>query len=141
MKIKTAAAAGLATKEIAQRYGYTPQQIYYALRNSQSPKTDRCGGKPAIPQEKAEELISLICQEPQNRRMTYQSIPDMAPELELQGYGWKAIRTAVESQGFGRRVSKRKGFSNQEIQTETPGIRTKFAGVGSPESVQSNVLR
>ena len=42
----------------------------------------------------------------------------MAPELGLQGYGKRAIRTAVESQGFGRRVSKRKGFSNQESHKE-----------------------
>ena len=56
--------------------------------------------------------------------MTYKSIPEMAPELELQGYGAKAIQTAVESQGFGRRVSKRKGFSNQEIHRQK---RLEFA--------------
>lgn len=48
----------------------------------------------------------------------------MAPELELQGYGVRAIRTSVESLGFGRGVSKHKGFSNQEIDRQK---RLEFA--------------
>ena len=48
----------------------------------------------------------------------------MAPELGLMGYGKRANKTAVESQGFGRRVSKRKGFSDQETHREQ---RLQFA--------------
>lgn len=118
VKIKTAAAAGISTNEIAQKYGFSHDQVYYALRNSSKPKISGNGAKPAISQDKAKELVSWICREPNNRRIPYQSIPDKAPELELQGYGKQAIRTAVESQGFGRRVSKRKGFSNLERHRE-----------------------
>ncbi|TQS35465.1 hypothetical protein Golomagni_04114 [Golovinomyces magnicellulatus] len=99
VKIKTAASAGLSTHEIVRKYGYTRNQIYYALRNSTKPKTSRNGGKPAIPQDKAIELVSWLCRESSSRRVTYQSISDIAPELELQGHGKKAIRTAIESQG------------------------------------------
>ena len=57
------------------------------------------------------ELASRIRREPYNRRVLFRSIPDLAPELEVKGHGMRAIRTALKSQGFGRRVSKRKGFS------------------------------
>nr|CCA28305.1 hypothetical protein ALNC14_144490 [Albugo laibachii Nc14] len=70
------------------------------------------------------ELAAWIRREPNNRRVPYQSIPDLAPELELQGHGKKAIRTALKSQGFARRVSKRKGFSNQDVHREQ---RLRFA--------------
>lgn len=115
VQIKTAADCGLSTIEIIQKFGFTRNQIYYALRNSSKPKTCGNGRKPAISEEKAKQLGSWICKEPHNRQVPYQSIPDIAPELGLQGYGEKAIRTAVESQGFGRRVSKINGFSNQEV--------------------------
>ena len=39
----------------------------------------------------------------------------MAPESGLQGYGKPAVQTAAESQGFGRRVSRRKGSYILEI--------------------------
>nr|CCA28216.1 hypothetical protein ALNC14_143600 [Albugo laibachii Nc14] len=70
------------------------------------------------------ELASWIRREPYNRRVPFQSIPDLAPELELKGHGMKAIRTALKSQGFGRRVSKRKGFSCLENHKEQ---RLRFA--------------
>ena len=94
------------------------------MRNSTKARIFENGGKPAIPQDKAREIVSWICREPCNRRVPYKRIPDMAPELGLQGLGKRAIRTAVESQGFGRRVSKRKGFSNQEIHRQK---RLEFA--------------
>ena len=124
VKIKTAKDAGLSTQEIVRKYGFTPSQIYYALRNPTKAKTNGNGGRPAIPQDKAIELALWIRRDPINRRVPYQLIPNMAPELELEGHGKKAIRTALKSQGFGRRVSKRKGFSNQEAHREQ---RLQFA--------------
>ena len=70
------------------------------------------------------ELASWIRREPYHRRVPFQSIPDLAPELELKGHGMKAIRTALKSQRFGRRVSKRKGFSCLENHKEQ---RLQFA--------------
>ena len=116
--IKTAARAGLSPKEIAHRYGFTFNQVYYALRNSTKPRICENGAKPAIPQDKARELVTWICREPYNRRTPYRVIPDVAPELGIQGLGERAIRTAVESQGFARRVSRRTGFSNLEVHRE-----------------------
>ena len=60
VKIKTAAGAGLSTKEIVQKYGFTRHQIYYALKNSSKPKISGNGGKPAIPQDKAIEIAAWI---------------------------------------------------------------------------------
>ena len=124
VKNKTSSVAGLSVNEFVRRYGFTRRQIYYALRNPTKPKTSGNVGKPAIPHDKASELVSWICREPPNRRVPYRLIPCLAPELGLQRYGNKAIRTAVESQGFGRRVSKRKGFSHQEAHR---GKRLQFA--------------
>ena len=64
VKIKTAKDAGLCTPQIFRRYGFTPSQIYYALPNPTKPKTNGNGGK---------------------------LIPNMAPELELEGRRKKAI--------------------------------------------------
>lgn len=83
------------------------------MRNSTKPKTCENGSKPAIPPDKASDLVFWICREPYHRRIPYKLIPDMAPELRLQGLGERAIRTAVESQGFARRVSRRKLFQER----------------------------
>ena len=45
--------------------------------------------------------------------------PIVAPELELQGCGSKAIRTAFKLVGYGRRISKKKGF------LDDPAVRAK----------------
>jgi hypothetical protein len=78
----------------------------------QTPRKDRCGRKPAISKAKAEEMKRWLLSSPSHRHIPYRNIPRLAPELELQGHSEVAIRTAFESVGYGRRVAKRKGFSD-----------------------------
>ena len=61
---------------------------------------------------KAEELKNWLLSNPRNRFVPFGQIPRLAPELDLGHCGGKAIRRAFKSQGYGRRISKRKGFSD-----------------------------
>ncbi|PVH70674.1 hypothetical protein DL98DRAFT_521493 [Cadophora sp. DSE1049] len=61
---------------------------------------------------KRRRLIEWLTASPSHRRVVYKHIPLIAPELELQGYMDKAMRTAFKLVGYGRRVAKKKGFSD-----------------------------
>jgi hypothetical protein len=53
--------------------------------------------------------------DPSHRRISFHHLPSYAPDLGLQEYRFKAIRTAFKSIGYGRRVAKRKGFSDDLV--------------------------
>ena len=50
-----------------------------------------------------------------HRRVPFRYLATYAPELRLNQYGFEAIRTAFASVGYGRRVAKRKGFSDDPV--------------------------
>ena len=75
-------------------------------------KVKNCGRKPAISPEKSEELKNWLLSDPRNRFVLFGQIPRLAPELDLSHHGAKAIQRAFKSQRYGRRISKRKGFSD-----------------------------
>jgi hypothetical protein len=52
---------------------------------------------------------------PAHRHISFHHLPSYALELGLQEYGFEAICTAFKSIGYGRRVAKRKGFSDDPI--------------------------
>lgn len=56
-------------------------------------------------------LEQWLIASPSHRRVAYKYISAVAPP-ELQGYGKKAIRTAFKLVGYGRRVARKKGFSD-----------------------------
>lgn len=97
---------------IEKKYGYTIQQIHTARDNPITPQKKRCGRKPKISHDKAEELEEWLLASPSHRHVSFHHLAAFAPELGLQGYGSEAIRTASTSLGYGRRVAKRKGFSS-----------------------------
>jgi hypothetical protein len=94
-------------------YGYSLRQIQFAQTQPDTPKrSKRCGRKPVIPIEKARELKEWLLSDPAHRFVPFHYLPTYAPDLGLQGYGFEAIRTAFLRVGYGRRVAKRKGFSD-----------------------------
>jgi hypothetical protein len=52
---------------------------------------------------------------PVYRYVSFYNLPTYTPELELQEYGFEAIRTVFKSIGYGKRVAKRKGFSDDLV--------------------------
>ena len=103
---------GHSVTEIVEIFGYSRAQVYKVLKNGTELRQKNCGRKPAISPEKAEELKNWLLSDPRNRFVPFGQIPRLAPELDLGHCGGKAIRRAFKSQGYGRRISKRKGFSD-----------------------------
>ena len=58
------------------------------------------------------QLKEWLLANPLHQRVSFQHLSYYAPELGLQEYGVEAIRRAFRSIGYGRRVAKRKGFSD-----------------------------
>ena len=79
---------------------------------------------PKIPDQKARQMVTWLLSDPANRRVKFSNIPSVALELELQNHGKKAIQTAFRSQGYGRRTSKKKEFSNSYAHRQ---MRLEFA--------------
>ena len=116
-RIRIKAALNWATPRTVQRkyadeYGYTLRQIRLAQQGSITPKRKKCGRKALIPIEKAREMKAWLLSDPSHRHVSFHHLSAFAPELGLYGYGYEAIRTAFLKVGYGRRVAKRKGFSN-----------------------------
>jgi hypothetical protein len=94
-------------------YGYSLRQIRFARDYLETPqRVGSCGAKPAISIEKAIQMKEWLLSDPSHRHISFHHLPTYAPDLGLQGYGFEAIRTAFRSVGYGRRVAKRKGFSD-----------------------------
>jgi hypothetical protein len=117
IRIKTALDWGTPHKvwrKYKDTYGYTLRQILKTQRRSTitPQKKGKVGRKPVIPAEKVAQLKEWLLANPLHRHVSFYHLPAYAPELGLQEYGFEAIRTAFRSIGYGRRVAKRKGFSD-----------------------------
>ena len=93
--------------KIVSSLGYSRRQVYYVKNAGPEPATKNCGRKPAISEGLAKEIVNWVVSEPRNRFVPYRDIPRMAHDLGLEGYGERAIKTAVEAQGYRRRTSKK----------------------------------
>jgi hypothetical protein len=97
-------------------YGFTLRQIRLVQQNLITPqKKTKVGRKPTIPAEKVTKLKEWLLANPVYRYISFYNLPTCTPELELQEYGFEAIRTVFKSIGYGRRVTKRKGFSDDLV--------------------------
>jgi len=111
IRIKTALELGHNPQEIQSKWGYTLRQIQHAKNHRNTPQKQTRGRKPVIDTLTQRSLEEWLTSSPSHRRVAYKHISAIAPP-ELQGYGTKAIRTAFKLVGYGRRVAKRKGFSD-----------------------------
>jgi hypothetical protein len=114
IRIKTALDFSIPHDQIIEKYGYTKAQIIGTARTRRltPQKRGRVGKKPKITTPKRTQLEQWLLRSPSRRHIRYQHIPDIAPELELQGCGAQALSTAFKLVGYGRRIAKRKGFSD-----------------------------
>ena len=111
-------------RKYRDKYHYTLRQIRLVRDYPLTPQKNHCGRKPVIPQEKVVKLKEWLLSHPSHRFVAFQHIPSFAPDLQLSEYGFEAIRTAFRSLGYGRRIAKRKGFSDDP---EVINYRFRFA--------------
>lgn len=140
LKIKTALDLGLSMKEISAAFGFSSRQIYHVRKNGLESGKKRIGRRPAILDDIAQELVRWLHSNPNFRHVPYRIIPNLAPGLNLNHLGMKAIRAAFKSQGYGRRVSKKKGLSDRLVHRQ---MRLNFATrafLGTPQRLSEQIF-
>ena len=116
IRIKTALDFNIPIEQIQAKYGYTEKQIRLAKQALTPRKQGRCGRRPKITTPKRQRLEQWLLASPSRRHIAFRHVADITPlELGLRGCGEKAIRTAFKLVGYGRRVAKRKGFSDDPV--------------------------
>ena len=112
-------------RTIRWKYGYTLRQIRTAKESPLTPqKKGKCGAKTSIKTPKRRELVNWLLRSPSHRHMSFGHIANFVPELGLEGYGIEAIRAAFKTEGYRRRIAKRKGFSDNPVVMD---YRVRFA--------------
>jgi hypothetical protein len=126
IRIKTAFDFNISPEEIRKEYGYTITQIQRAKNLRLTPQVHRRGRKPIIDTPRRSALEKWLLESPSRRHLSFRHINAIAPP-DFQGCGPQAIQTAFKLVGYGRRVAKRKGFSDDpEVMQE----RVDFAEEG-----------
>jgi hypothetical protein len=129
IRIKTALDFNIPHDEIRKKYGFTEKQIRLAKQRLTPQKKGYCGRKkPKVNTPTRHRLEQWLLQSPSRRHISFKHVREFTPpELGLQDCGEQAIRTAFKLVGYGRRVAKRKGFSDDpEVMAE----RVTFAQEG-----------
>jgi hypothetical protein len=112
IRIKTALDFNISPASIYKKYGYTEKQIRLAKQHL-TPQKNRCRRKPKVNTPTRHRLEQWLLQSPSHRHIPFRHVREFAPpELGLQDCRGQAVRTAFKLVGYGRRVAKRKGFSD-----------------------------
>jgi len=108
--IKTALLFGVSWRAIRDKLGVSNHQIALAKREQLTPQHNKRGRKPKLSTPHRARLEQWLEESPSHKRIAFRHIPY---ELDLGiDYGEKATRTAFKLLGYGRRVSKKKGYSD-----------------------------
>jgi hypothetical protein len=114
IRIQTALLFNIPQDRICEVLKVTPRQIQYACTHRPTPQKSKTGRKPLIRTPQRRRLEEWLFSSPSHHRIPWKRIPKLAEEF--QSYGEQAISTAFTLQGYCRRVSKQKGFSdNPEV--------------------------
>jgi hypothetical protein len=111
IRIKTAFDFNISPEEIRKQYGYTIAQIQRVKNLRLTPQVYRRRRKPIIDTPRRSALEKWLLKSPSRRHLSFCNISAIAPP-DFQGYRAQAIYTAFKLVGYGRRVAKRKGFSD-----------------------------
>jgi hypothetical protein len=128
IRIKTALDFNIPHDEIRKKYGFTEKQIQLAKQKLTPQKKGKCGRKPKITTPTRHRLEQWLLESDSHRHVAFRHILELAPpELCVQDCGEQAMRTAFKLVGYGRRVVKKNGFSDDpEVMAE----RVAFAQEG-----------
>lgn len=127
IQIRTALLFKIPYKQIRQKLDVTDHQINWARNHRPTPqKKTHCGRDPKANTPTRQAWKQWLQESPSHRHIAYRHLPHLIPDI-FEGYGEQAIHTGFKLVGYGRRVSKRKGFSNDpEVMAE----REAFAREG-----------
>ncbi len=114
-----AALCGLDTKQIMKMLRLTSRQVHYALDTPATPKKST-GRPPVLNTDQRAHLVAFICESKKNRRMNYK---ELAKEFWYWDAGHKAIKTALDREGFHLRWAMRK----PPISEKNRKLRVAFA--------------
>jgi len=109
LMIKTALLFKVPWSKIREKLSVTNHQIALAKRLQLTPQHKRCGRKPKLSTPHRQRLEQWLQESLSHWRIAYRHIGHTA-DLGLD-CGEKAIRTGFKLLGYGRKTSKRKGFS------------------------------
>jgi hypothetical protein len=107
LQIQTALLFRIPHAEIKERLDVTDFQIKYARNHRLTPQKARYTVKLHTP-EKAK-LKDWLLASPSHRHVAYHKMPRYLPQLHAKE---TALRTAIQDIGYCRRVSRKKGFSD-----------------------------
>jgi transposase len=104
LQIQTLRTAGLTYSQIQGQLGdVTLHQIAYAVQHPVTPKK-RSGRPSVLTPEEVAEIITFVCLNKTNRRLSWYQIP-VVMGLNVSYY---CVRNALRNAGFSRRVARRK---------------------------------
>jgi len=96
--VQIAYKCGIKTSQIAYMLNLTARQVRYVLDTLATPK--KCTGPPSVlGPDKWQILVDFVVSSKKVRRIDYK---DLANEFEYMGWGWKAIKNALDCEGFNR---------------------------------------
>jgi hypothetical protein len=114
--IRTALLFNIPPTRIMEVLGVTYHQIQYAKHHPLTPQHHKRGRRPLLRTPQRNRLETWLLASPSRRKVRFELIPKRAPELDfLEGVREYAIYIAFDLLGYCRRISKRKGFSEDPI--------------------------
>jgi len=108
LQIQTALLFKILLAQIKETLDVTDSQIYYAKHYRLTPQKTRAGRHAKLYTPEKTQLKEWLLSSPSHRHVAYHKIPHFLPQLG----GEQAIRTAVDELSYCRRISRKKGFSD-----------------------------
>jgi hypothetical protein len=109
LQIQTALLFKIPWAQIKETLDVTDSQIYYARSHRLTPQKSKTGRHAKLHTPEKTQLKEWLLSSPSHRHVAYRKIPHFLPQLHAKE---QAIRTAVQDIGYCRRVSRKKGFSD-----------------------------
>ena len=109
LQIQTALLFRIPHAEIKQVLDVTDHQIKYARNHRPTPQKRGKAQYVVLHTPQKEELKKWLLASPSHRHVAYYKMPHHLPQLHAKE---KAFRTAIQDIGYCRRVSRKKGFSD-----------------------------
>jgi hypothetical protein len=94
--VQMAYICGFDTAQIMKQLHLTRRQVLFALDRPPTPKKST-GRPPTVSPEQRQSLVTFVCASKKNRRMSYKQL---AKEFDFWDVGHKAIKAALDLEGF-----------------------------------------
>ena len=113
LQIQTALLFKIPWAQIRETLDVTDSQIYYIKAYRLTPQKRKLGRHAKLHTPEKTTLKEWLLSSPSHRHVAYYKIPHFLLQLNASE---KAIRTAIDEIGYCRRISRKKGFSdNPEV--------------------------